>query len=375
MDRNLYQKRVAKCTTMMHKDEFDVLLLTGRSNLFYLTGDYRTNAFALITQSGKVALGVPETEIADAQTCARCDFLDGFEDEPTMIQSIKNQLQKLGINKGKIGLEYNNLTRSMADFLAQSDLLPAEKVFQDCSFLLTELRKVKEPDEIEHIRLAAHVADAGMKAAVYTIKPGITESEVAAEAEFAMRHSGADGFWGTYVTFGQRTSLSHGLPTQKKLKNGELVCIDIHPIVAGYSADICRTVCAGRPSPEQMSAYDLYLSTQQCSILNARPGTCVADIEKFFHESLVSSGKGQTNYGSIIHGVGIDLEDYPMTYSSIYQQKSREPLTLFPNTVVAIGNSGLSTGPWGIRVEDTVWISEKGPVILTSYLRQLANMA
>ena len=292
-----------------------------------------------------------------------------------MIQSIRNQLQKLGVIKGKIGLEYNSLTRYMSDLFAQSGIMPAEKVVQDCSFLLTELRKVKEADEIERIRLAARVADAGMKAAVSAIKPGITESQVAAEAEFTMRQAGADGFWRTCVAFGQRTSLSHGLPTQRKLKIGDMVCIDLHPIVGGYSADICRTVCAGKPTPEQMAAYDLFLNTQQCSIFNARPGTCVSDIEKFFRESLASSGQAQNNFGPPIHGVGIDLDDYPMAYKHAYLQETKEPLTLFPNTVIAIGNSGLSTGPWGVRVEDTIWVSEKGPVILTTYLRQLANMA
>jgi len=375
MDRNLYQKRLTKCTLMMRSEEFDVLLVTSRSNLFYLTGDNRTIAYALVTQSGKVALGVPMTDLSDAQTSAHFDLLDGFEDDTTMIQSIKNQFQKLGINKGKIGLEYSNLTRSISDLLARSDLLPSEKLIQDCSFLLTELRKVKEPDEIERIRMAARVGDTGMKAAVSAIKPGITESQVAAEAEFTMRQAGADGFWGTYVSFGQRTALSHALPTQRKLKIGDMVCIDIHPIVGGYSADICRTVCAGKPTAEQISAYDLYLSTQQCTIFNSRPGTCVSDIEKFFRESLDSSGQGQKNYGPPIHGVGIDLEDYPMTYKFAPLQKTREPLTLFPNTVLAIGNSGLSIGPWGVRVEDTIWVSDKGPIILTSYLRQLANMA
>ena len=375
MDRSLYQKRLKKCTPMMGSAEFDVLLLTNRSNLYYLTGDNRPRAYALITLAGKVIYGVPETDLTDAQACAYFDLLDGFEDETTMIQSIKNQLRNSGAHKGKLGLEYNNLTRSMSDLFALSGILPAEMVVQDCSYLLTELRKVKETIEIERIRLAARIADAGMKAAVFAIKPGITESQVAAEAEFTMRHAGADGFWDTCVTFGQRTSLSHGLPTQRKLKIGELVCIDLHPIVGGYSADICRTVCAGKPTPEQIAAYDLFLNTQQCSILNSRPGTCVSDIEDFFRKSLASSGKTQNNFGSPIHGVGIDLDEYPITDKHAYLQRTKDLLNLFPNSVIAIGNSGLSTEPWGVRVEDTVWVSEKGPVTLTTYPRQLANLA
>jgi len=88
-----------------------------------------------------------------------------------------------------------------------------------------------------------------MAAAVKAVKPGITESQVAAEAEYAMRQFGAEEFWRTYVSSGLRTNIAHGLPTQRRLQAGDLVMIDIHPIVGGYSADICRTVCAGgKPS-------------------------------------------------------------------------------------------------------------------------------
>ena len=68
--------------------------------------------------------------------------------------------------------------------------------------------------------------------------------------EYAMRQAGADEFWRTYVCSGPRTNIAHGLPTQRRLEAGDLVMIDIHPIVNGYSADICRTVCVGqRPRP------------------------------------------------------------------------------------------------------------------------------
>ena len=66
---------------------------------------------------------------------------------------------------------------------------------KDCTHILSEMRMVKEPEEIERIRAAAKVADIGMRAAVEAVKPGVTESQVAAAAEYAMRHAGAEEFW------------------------------------------------------------------------------------------------------------------------------------------------------------------------------------
>ncbi len=87
---------------------------------------------------------------------------------------------------------------------------------------MSELRIVKDGEEIKRIRNAAKVAEIGMAAAVKAVKPRVTESQVAAAAEYAMRQAGAEEFWRTYVSSGPRTNIAHGLPTKRKLKNGDL---------------------------------------------------------------------------------------------------------------------------------------------------------
>jgi len=84
--------------------------------------------------------------------------------------------------------------------------------------------------------------------------------------------AGAEEFWRTYVSCGPRTNIAHGLPTLRRLEPGDLVMIDLHPVVNGYSADICRTVCVGAPTPAQQAAYDLYLTAQQATIATVRAG-------------------------------------------------------------------------------------------------------
>ncbi len=92
---------------------------------------------------------------------------------------------------------------------------------------------------------------------------------------------GAEEFWRSYVASGPRTNIAHGLPTNRKLQAGDLIMIDIHPIVNGYSADICRTVCVGRPSAQQQAAHDLYLKAQQATIAQARAGAVMTELAVF----------------------------------------------------------------------------------------------
>ncbi len=366
-----YSERLKRCTQLMKGVGLSVLLLTKPSNMFYLTGDGRLCSYTMITRDGKVAIGVPQTDVMDVKQLAHFDHIVGFDDEVGMIHSIAHNFEHFGISEGTLGLEYTFLTQSMMGMLTHPHAKPAGISVKDCTHLLSELRIVKDKEEIRHIKAAAKVAVKGMKAAVAAVKPGLNESQVAAKAEYAMRRAGAEEFWRTYVSSGPRTNIAHGLPTLRKLETGDLVMIDIHPIVNGYSADICRTVCVGRPSVEQQAAYDLYLSAQQSAIAKVKPGVGMVELEQTLHEVIKEGGHGGHIFGPPIHGVGIDFEESPLPPGHAFFHGEKEPPPLERNVVVAVGNCGLYTGPWGVRVEDTVVVTSKRPVILTDYPRKL----
>lgn len=366
-----YPERLKRCSQLMKEAGLDVLLLMKPSNMFYLTGDGRLCAYAMITQDGKVALGVPQTDVMDVKQLAHFDHIVGFDDEVGMIHSIAHNFEHFGINEGTVGLEYTFLTQSMMGMLTHPHAKPPGINVKDCTHLLSGLRIIKDKEEIKRIKAAAKVGVKGMKAAVGALKPGMTESQVAAKAEYAMRRAGAEEFWRTYVSSGPRTNIAHGLPTLRKLQVGDLVIIDIHPIVNGYSADICRTVCVGKPTAEQQTAYDLYLRAQQNTIARAKTGVGMVELEQTLHEVVKEGGHSGHIFGPSIHGVGIDFEESPLPPGHAFFHGEKEPPPLEANVVIAVGNCGLYTGPWGVRVEDTVVVSSKGPMILTEYPRQL----
>jgi len=198
MTKHTYKSRVERCSQRMQVAGFDVLLLAKPANMFYLTGDGRLCAFAMITKEGKVALGVPQTDVRDVSKCACFNDIVGFEDEVGMIHAIAHYFRDFDIQQGTQGLEYTFLTQSMLGMLTHPHGKPKEVAPKDCTHLMSELRIVKEDEEIERIQASAKVAEAGMAAAVRTVKPGITESQVASEAEYAMRQAGADEFWRSY---------------------------------------------------------------------------------------------------------------------------------------------------------------------------------
>jgi Xaa-Pro aminopeptidase len=288
-----------------------------------------------------------------------------------MIHSIAHHFEHFGIHTGTVGLEYTFLTQSMMGMLTHPHAKPEGIVTRDCTHILSEMRIVKELEEIDRIRAAARVADIGMQAAIEAVKPGLTESQVAAAAEYAMRHAGAEEFWRTYVSSGPRTNIAHGLPTNRRLRPGDLVMIDIHPIVNGYSADICRTVCVGEPTAEQQAAYDLYLTAQQATIARIKAGVGMVELEQTIHGILREAGHGDHIFGPPIHGVGIEFEETPLPPGHAFFHGEKAPPPLQANVVISVGNCGLYVGQWGVRVEDTNVVGLDGPETLTSYPRTL----
>jgi len=359
----------------MKEHGIDVLLLTKPANMFYLTGDGRLCAFAMVSQEGRVALGVPSTDVDDVSQRATFDQIVGFEDEVGMIHSIAHFFKDFGITEGTMGLEYTFLKHTMVGMMTHPHAKPEKVVSKDCTPIMTALRIVKEPSEIERIKAAGLVTAAGMRAAIEAVKPGATEIHVTAAGDYAMRLAGAEDLYRSYVSSGPRTNIAHGLPTKREIEAGELVVIDLHPVVDGYSADICRTVCAGRPTDEQQAAYDLYLKALQATIAKAIAGVGMVELEDTLHGILKAAGHEKHIFGPTVHGIGIEFEEPPLPPGHAFFHGEKAPPPLAANTAIAIGNCGLYPGQWGVRIEDTVVVGPDGPERLTDFPYELAASA
>lgn len=366
-----YTNRVTRCTELMKREGYDALILTKPANMYYLTGDGRLCAYAMVTKEGTVAMGVPQTDIEDVKQNARADFVAGFDDEVGLIHSVAHFFKQFEIKQGAVGLEKAFLPEPRLGMFTHLHAKPEGVEARDCTPLMSELRLVKEDREIELMKRAAEVAAIGMKAAVKMVRPGVSENEVTAAADYAMRQAGATDFYRSYVSSGPRTNIAHGLPTLRKIEPNDLVMIDLHPVVDGYSSDLCRTVCAGVPRPDQREAYDLYIRALEDTIAMAKEDVGMLDLEQNMHGIFKEAGHGGHIFGPPIHGIGIEFEEAPLPAGHAFFHGEKAPPPLPKNAVIAVGNCGIYTGPWGIREEDTVAVGQDGPVVLTDFHRQL----
>jgi Xaa-Pro aminopeptidase len=229
--------------------------------------------------------------------------------------------------------------------------------------ILMPLRYIKDTEELAAMNRAAEVADKGIIAAVQAIGPGATEIDVAAEAEHAMRKAGAMRYGSsTFVDSGPHSIYLHGGTTRRKIMTGDLVVIDVHPVVDMYSADCARTVICGNASSNQKQLIEIYSTIQKSIIQNIKPGWKVAQVISSFADAFKAKGYGDIWIPGPVHGVGLESEEWP--HPSHYFAHTQ--LEIGENWTLAIGHSILPVKTvGGVKLEDTVQVTADGCRSLT----------
>lgn len=367
----VFKERIRRAGELMEKAGLNAILLTKPQNMTYLVGNGRLCAFAIIARSGATYVGVPKTDIEDMKKGCASEHVLGFEDEVGMLHSLMHIWKELGLEKGKVGVEKTFLRVSMLEMFKHPHAKPEPLEFTDATSIMIDLRIIKSSEEIARIRRASRVADKAMEAAVKAVKLGVTETQVAGEAEYVMRKNGAEEFFRTYVASGPRSSIAHGVVGHRKMQKGDIVMIDLHPTVNEYHADVCRTISVGKPSQKQRKAFEVYLRAQRASVQAAGPNTTMTRLENIMHETFEREGYEKYFVGPPIHGVGLEFEEPPLPAGHAFFHGEEPKDELKPGMVISIGNCGLYLGEFGVRIEDTVAITDKGHEELTKYRRAL----
>jgi Xaa-Pro aminopeptidase len=197
------------------------------------------------------------------------------------------------------------------------------------------------------------------------IKPGMTELEISAEISYLHKKHGAhnDAF-DVIVASGVRGSLPHGTATSKTIENGEFITLDFGCVVDGYHSDMTRTICIGTPTAEMKKIYRIVLDAQQKASDAVRSGISSKKIDEIARKHIQSRGYGKYFGHSVGHGVGLEIHELPRV-----APKSKERLTT--GNVITIEPGIYIPKKFGVRIEDTVVVRERGCEVLTGSPKEL----
>jgi Xaa-Pro dipeptidase len=248
-------------------------------------------------------------------------------------------------------------------------LLP-KATFREC-MILEELRMVKSPPEIALMRKASKLVVEGVNAGIRAIKRGVTELQVTRAIESTMERG--NPVYGGYdnqtaalslVGSGVRTSIGGvaPLPTNKKIKKGDLVVMDVCAEYEGYAGDISRGKVLGKPSKEQRDLFEAVMQVQQACLKTIRPGARSKDLQDTANRVGRELGYGEYVVPLVTHGMGLEIHERP--------DAGVEETVLAPNMVISC-EPAICTPKLGLRIEDTVRVTDTGYEILTKCQKTL----
>lgn len=271
-----------------------------------------------------------------------------------------------GLSQGalrSIGIEAEHLTVSALRTVAS--LLPKRSRLDETRGMVECLRMIKEPEEIERLRAAVAMGAALLDPAIKAIAPGVHETKVAAEIEYAARQAGAEGMsFETIVAAGPRAALPHGRACAQPVPRKGFVVLDFGVILSAYCSDMTRTVHVGRPSAEMRSLYQAVHEAQLAGIDAVRPEVEVAQVDAAARRTLRRSGLARFFTHSTGHGVGLEIHESPRIARGGMEM-------LRPGMVITIEPGVYIPGRCGIRIEDMVVVTERGAEVLTPVPKDL----
>jgi len=344
-----YERRVERVQRALESLDAEALLVTNLTNVMYLTGFSGSNGQVLVTPDGARFM-------TDGRYRARARDLVKTADvaiySNRLTDVLKPILEETGITR--LAVEGRTMTLADRDDLAERlegvDLVTAKGQVED-------LRRIKEPSEVDALRSAIALGDAAYEHILDRIRPGMTERAIGLELEIYMRTNGADDIsFEPIVGSGPLSAHIHHTPSERRFEKGDFVLLDFGARVDGYCGDLTRTVVLGSPSEAQQRQYDAVLKTNSDALEAMQPGADCRAVDAVARRTLVEAGFDDFGHG-LGHGLGLEVHESP--------RLSRISTDVLEPGMVVTNEPGLYLEDGGVRIEDCVLITEAGSEVLT----------
>jgi len=235
--------------------------------------------------------------------------------------------------------------------------------------VLTELVGTKEQSEVERIRRAQQITEAVFDHILEVIEPGMTERDIAAEITYHHLKRGAEKMaFDPIVASGPNGALPHAQPTDRTLRTGDVVVIDMGGIRDGYASDMTRTIAIGQPSEAARKGYEVVRRAQQRALDVAEAGMTGKELDAVARDVIEQAGMGGAFSHGLGHGIGLQVHEWPRVSRTVEQElPAGACVTIEPG--VYVPDDG-----YGVRIEDIIVLRENGCECLTSTSKELITL-
>lgn len=382
-----YEHRLRAAQEQLPIEDAAALLVGVGADLQWLTGyaakDLERLTLLVLPTTGRPTLVVPRLERAAAAVCtaARSNLVDlvTWEETEDPFELVAGRLEasdsRPEIQLGALGGAWGRLggllvsDRLWATFLLRLQSVVPDAAFGLASSVLGPLRAVKDQEEIDLLRKAAHAADRVVAQIAAGRLVGRSEADVAREVRDRLVDEGHDqaAFW--IVASGPNSASPHHEPTDRVIAAGEPIVIDIGGHLHGYASDITRTVWVtgdgdARPTDEFAHLYDVLHQAQAAGRDAVKPGIACEEIDRAARSVISAAGMGQLFIHRTGHGIGLEGHEDPYLVEG-----NDDPLEV--GNAFSVEPGIYIEGRYGARIEDIVICAPGGADTLNEAPREL----
>lgn len=342
----------------MSEQGVDALLITDADSYTWATGFTGSAGWVILTPTDGVFLTDSRYTI-QAQEQVKEIPVESFASPVTGVEFIQTHLNRMGLKK--IGLDASKVSHKT--FLDWTKAWEGVEVAV-APDLISKLRMVKSPDEVEKVRAACKLADACLEHVKRLIQPGVSEWDIDMEIEFFFRRQGATPAFPQIVVSGANSARPHGHASEKKLAVGDFVTLDLGARLDGYCSDITRTFVVGEATDRHREIYNQVLKAEMAAIDAIKPGLKCVDIDRLSRDILDEIGLAKYFGHGLGHGLGRLVHDSGRLGTGSQDIIEEGQIwTVEPGVYI--------DGFGGVRIEDDVVVTKDGVEVLTHFPKEL----
>lgn len=351
-----------RLNSYLNKENIEGFFISRPENVRYISKYTGEDSYLFVTNKENYFItDARYTEQAE-QECGGFVILNWKEIGGSLVDAIGYIVDKLKINSYLFESDfvsvaiYNNLKTKI-----NAEAVPSTNIIE-------EFRSVKTPEEIKSLRAACEISDRAFNRIIKDVRVGITEKELASNLSHYMVMEGSDTKpYGNILISGKKTSLLHGIPSNKTIEYGDFVLMDYGCGFNGYLSDMTRTVVVGKASTEQKKVYSLVKQMIEDSTKVMLAETKATDVYEESIKAIKDSDYFKYHYSGIGHGIGLFVHEIPF-------MGPKSTAVLKENNVITI-EPGIYIPNWGgVRIENQILITKNGNEILTNSTTELIEL-
>lgn len=340
-------------------DCHEAMLITSDCNRFYFTGMKSSAGTVVITKENSYLL-IDFRYIEKAKSVVKsCKVLLSQRTDSEIKEILESEnVKKIYVETFSLSISQFNEFKNAFEGIEVSSCNSMNKYIET-------IRSIKTKEEIEYIKKAQDFTDRTFTHILEKIEAGRTEREIMLEMNFYMQKLGSEGIsFDTIVVSGKKSSMPHGVPSDKIIEKGDFITMDFGSVYNGYRSDMTRTVAVGFVTDEQKHIYDTVLKAQFAALDAVKAGVVCKDMDKIARDIIYNEGyEGCFGHG-LGHSVGIEIHETP-------NFNMRDETVLQEGTVMTVEPGIYVENFCGVRIEDMVVATNDGCINLTHSKKDL----